>query len=202
MEIKIEKNSETTSQQDFVMSYFNAPITNKVPRCQVRLADVARAIKSELWREPTLGLRQIQDEALARSFKGGHFPYITPAGTFSYCNDQSVVSYSGLLCMDLDHIPYPDVEPLKQRLLADGRFITQMAFRSPSGCGLKWFVSIDLSMCSYRQWFTAVRNYLMATYGLDGQQVDAHTGNVSRACFLCHDPEVYLNPQRLSVSSH
>ena len=177
----------------FEMSFFRAPITNKVPCKTVTLLQVAQAIKSTWLESQTKVLRMIKDEAEARRYKGYNLPYITPAGTFSYCNDQSIISYSEVLCMDLDKIE--NVETLKQKLIADELFTTLMAFRSPSGNGLKWFLEIDLTKCSYRQWFEAVRNYLMSpAYGLTPKQADPCTRNESRACFLCHDPEVYVNP--------
>ncbi|MCR5512455.1 MAG: virulence protein E [Prevotella sp.] len=176
----------------FEMSVFNAPITNKVPLRTVTLLWVAEVIKSSCLEPQTQALRKITDEAKARAFKGSHFPYITPAGIFSYCNDQSLLKHSGVLCMDLDHVG--DVDGLKRKLIDDRLFQTLMIFRSPSGDGLKWFVRIDLQKCSHRQWFDAVRNYLMVTYGLSEKQVDPSVRNESRACFLCYDPEVYVNP--------
>ena len=168
----------------FEMSFFNAPITNKVPQRIVTLAEVANAIKSPWLETQTLALRQIADER--------------PAGVFSYCNDQSLVKHSGVLCMDLDHLE--DVNELKRRLIADSYFETLMAFRSPSGDGLKWFIRIDLAKCSHRQWFDAVRNYLMSpAYGLDPKQADPSVRNESRACFLCYDPEIYVNPTLLTI---
>lgn len=177
--------------KSFEMSYFNAPITNKVPSGTVMLKDVARLVSSN-WLEPqTRALRAIVDETEARNYKGRAFPYVTPAGTFTYCRDASLVSHSGLLCMDLDKID--DVDGLKRRLIADRLFRTKMVFRSPSGNGLKWFLAIDLAKCSHEQWFTAVRNYLMQEYGLSEKQADPAVRNVSRACYLCCDPEVYVN---------
>lgn len=97
--------------QMFEMSYFAAPITNKVPLKTLTLMDVARAIKTPWLALQTAELRKITDKAEARRFKGSHFPYITPAGVFSYCNDQSLVKHSGVLCMDLDDIE--DVNGIK-----------------------------------------------------------------------------------------
>ena len=177
----------------FEMSFFNAPITNKVPQATVSLSEVAEMVR-RAWLEPqTRALREIVDEGKARTYKGHNFPYVTPAGVFSYCSDQSLIKHSGVLCMDLDHVG--DVDGLKRKLIADPHFQTLMAFRSPSGDGLKWFIEIDLSKCSHRQWFDAVRNYLMATYGLSDKQADPSVRNESRACFLCYDPEVYVNPK-------
>ena len=174
------------------MSYFNPPITNKVPSRTASLGEVARIVRSLLWAPQTQQLRGITDKAAARSYKGGNFAYVTPAGVFSYCNDQSMVSHSGLLCVDLDHLK--DVDRMKQLLIEDAHFSTHFAFRSPSGDGLKWFLRIDLTKCDHQTWFKAVRNYLLATYkDLTGENVDAHVGNLSRACFLCYDPDAYLN---------
>lgn len=184
----------------FEMSFFNAPITNKVPQATVSLLEVAETVR-RAWLEPqTRALREIADEVKARTYKGYNFPYVTPAGVFSYCNDQSLIKHSGVLCMDMDHVD--DVDGLKRKLMADPHFQTLMAFRSPSGDGLKWFIEIDLSKCSHRQWFDAVRNYLMATYGLSDKQADPSVRNESRACFLCYDPEVYVNPKLHTGTDH
>ena len=184
-------------EKNYEMSFFCAPITNKVPLRTVTLIEVAKMVKS-LWLEPqTTALRKITSEAEAREFKGKNLPYVTPAGVFSYCNDQSLVKHSGVLCMDLDHID--DVDGLKHRLIKDSLFETLMAFRSPSGDGLKWFIKIDLTRCDHRQWFDAVRNYLMSMYGLSDKQADPSVRNESRACFLCYDPQVYVNPALLTV---
>lgn len=181
------------NKKKFEMSYFAAPITNKVPLGTVSLVEVGQVVKNPSLEPQTVALRAITDEAEARRYKGYHFPYVTPAGVFRYCNDQSLLCHSGVLCMDLDHIE--DVDGLKRRLIADGLFETLMVFRSPSGNGLKWFLKIDLTRCSHREWFDAVRNYLMSpAYGLSPKQADPSVRNESRACFLCYDPEVYVNP--------
>ena len=174
------------------MSYFNGPITNKVPLTTLSLAEVAAIIRSKELEPQTKALRLIKEHEEARNYKGSNFPYVTPAGVFSYCSDASLVRHSSVLCMELDHIE--DVDGLKQKLIADPHFKTLMAFRSPSGDGVKWFIEIDLTRCNHRQWFDAVRNYLMSLYGLSPKQADPSVRNESRACFLCYDPEVYVNP--------
>lgn len=46
----------------------------------------------------------------------------------------------------------------------------------------------------HRTWFNAVRNYLATTYHLDA---DPACVNVSRSCFLPHDPDCYIAPRLL-----
>ena len=174
------------------LSYFNAPITNKVPSRTVTLDEVARMVRSTMLGVQTQQLRTIREKAEARLYKGLNFPYVTISGVFSYCNDTSLVSHSGLLCIDLDGVE--DVEDLKRKLTTDGHFFTTLAFRSPSGNGVKWIIVIDLAKADHKTWFHAVRNYLLATYHeLTEKQVDRQCQNVSRACFLCYDPQAYVN---------
>ena len=178
--------------RSFEMSYFNPPITNKVPSRVVTLVEVAKTIRSAILGVQTQQLRAIKDKAEARLYKGLNLPYVTLSGVFSYCSDASLVSHSGLLCIDLDGVE--DVEGLKQRLIADGHFCTVLAFRSPSGNGLKWVIVIDLTTADHKTWFHAVRNYMLANYDeLTDKQVDRQCQNVSRACFLCYDPQAYVN---------
>lgn len=183
------------------LSYFNAPITNKVPSRTVTLAEVAQIIRSSQLGLQTQKLRTIRQKDEARLYKGCNFPYVTPSGVFSYCSDASLVNHSGLLCIDLDGVE--DVEGLKQRLIADGYFCTVLAFRSPSGNGLKWVIVIDLATADHKTWFHGVRNYLLANYdSLTPKMVDSQCQNVSRACFLCYDPLVYVNTDVTEPQQH
>ena len=176
------------------MSFFRKPITNKWPYEQpVSLFQVYRYVITRRYMPETEQLRTITDEDKARDFKGQNLDYVTPSGIFCYCSDNSLVTHSGILCMDLDHLDN-QVEEMFQRLKHEAMFQTLLLFRSPRGFGLKWFIHIDLTRCDHRTWFQAVRNYLMHTYHLEDRQVDKACGNPSRACYLCYDPKAYILP--------
>ena len=176
------------------MSFFKKPITNKRPEGQpVTLFQVWQYVRGRWAMPETAALRALTDKEEQRAYKNLHFDYVTPSGVFAYCNDASLIQHSELMCMDLDELG--DVETLKARLLADPLFETLLLFRSPRGNGLKWWIAIDLSKCDHKTWFTAVRNYLMFTYQLSETQVDKSCSNVSKACYLCHDPEAYLKTE-------
>lgn len=200
--------------EGYKLSFFKAPIWNKSPLRVVSLfwvwltvtmkwmllgvdpdRDVSLSSKTEC-------LRNLEGDDAQRQFKGKNFDYITPAGTFVYCDDKSLVEPSNMLCIDLDHLDddseamkwkvYP--EEMKQLLLKDpywGEKVLLM-FTSPRGHGLKVFVEIDLDKCDYATWFNAIRNYLMKTYGLGEKQVDSSVANISHACFISYDPDAYL----------
>ncbi len=174
------------------MSFFRKPITNKRPNGEpLSLFQVYQYVQCRRYAPETEALRAISDEHEAREYKGLHLDYVTPSGIFSYCSDQSLVSHTQVLCMDLDDLG-ERCDEIRQLLLRDPYFETLLLFRSPRGNGLKWFIHCDLTRCDHLTWFCAVRNYLMQTYRLSEKQVDNACKNVSRACYLCHDPEAYI----------
>ena len=182
-------------QDALEMSFFKKPITNKKPLRTVTLIQVYQAIRSHYYETVIRQLRSIVDKEGQRRFKAKNLDYITPSGVFSYGNDESLISHSGILCMDLDDIE--DVKELKEKLIDDIHFDTLLLFVSPCGNGLKWFIAIDLDVCNHKIWFTSVRNYLMATYGLTDKQVDKSCSNVSKACYMSYDPDAYINSELL-----
>lgn len=158
------------SQDALEMSFFKKPITNKKPLKTVNLLQVYQVIRSHYYETVVRLLRSIVDKEAQRRFKAKNLDYITPSGVFSYCNDESLISHSGVLCMDLDDVE--DTETLKQQLIDDTNFITFLLFSSPCGKGLKWFIAIDLDVCDHRTWFSLVCPQLS-----DGHiRIDRQTG--------------------------
>ena len=160
-----------------------------------------------------------RDLSAARAFKRTKFDYVTFSGTFTRRTDADLVAHSGYLCLDFDHLDQAEftensrvidgnsrsaeaslrskgacLTEVRRLLLSDPYFETLLLFVSPSGNGLKWVIPIDLEQCEHRTWFNAVRNYLAATYHLDA---DPACVNVSRSCFLPHDPDCYIAPRLL-----
>lgn len=175
-------------------SFFKAPVSNITPHSQTTLVQIFNAIKGNYYEERTSNLRAFADGKLARLYKAQHFDYCTFSGVFTTRNDKSLVKHSGLLCIDFDHLN--SVETLFKSLLQDDYFDTQLLFRSPSGDGLKWIIQInpplrDLGSFSHGEYFAAVANYIRQAYGVE---VDKSGRDLSRACFLPHDPNAYINP--------
>lgn len=171
-------------------SYFSKPVSNIYPKKKIDLVDLYNEIKGSRYIERTKKLREIEDVKEARKYKAAHFDYVTFSGTFSKRTDKELIEHSGLLTLDFDHIN--NVEELKNKLLSDEYFETELLFISPSGGGLKWVIPIDLEEVNHQEYFKAVANYIQSTYGLE---VDQSGKDISRACFLPYDPTVYLNPK-------
>ena len=183
-------NTKNINWQTF--SFYSLPISNTTPCKEFNLLDAYNYIVGHQAEHCTNTLRSITDKSYAKSYKTNNFNYCTFSGVFNKRDDKFLVKHSGLLCIDFDHLD--DVEETKRKLLNDAYFVTQLLFVSPSGDGLKWAVSIDLTEASHENWFNAISNYLMETYSL---KADPQCRNVSRACFLPHDPNCFINPQFL-----
>ncbi len=175
-----------------VFSYFNGPVTNVTPSRQVSLLEVYQIIKGNEFALCTSTLRNIPDPKEARKYKAQNFDYATFSGTFSKRNDANLQKHSGLLTIDFDHVE--DLPSLKAALLNDYYFETELLFVSPSGDGLKWVIPIDLTKAKHQDYFKAVANYVSHTYQLE---VDQSGKDISRACFLPHDSEIFINQKYL-----
>jgi hypothetical protein len=172
-----------------LFSFFKAPISNTKPHKAVSLLQIYNAIKGNYYKDRTQKLQAISDVGQARKFKAANFDYCTFSGVFTTRSDKALIKHSGLLCIDFDHLS--NIELLRNQLLQDEYFDTQLLFRSPSGNGLKWIISIDTAAATHGNYFAAVANYILQTYGV---AVDKSGRDISRACFLPHDPQVFINP--------
>jgi hypothetical protein len=172
-----------------LFSFFKAPVSNINPHSATTLRKVYNAIVGNYYKEQTQKLRAISDVQQARKYKAANFDYCTFSGVFTIRSDKALVKHSGLMCVDFDHLQKVDL--LRNQLLQDEYFDTQLLFVSPSGDGLKWIISIDTAATTHGDYFAAVANYISQTYGI---AVDKSGRDISRACFLPHDPQAFINP--------
>lgn len=170
-------------------SFFKAPVRNTIPHKSISLLDAYNYIVGDYAKQRTEKLRGIKDQKQARQYKASTFDYCTFSGMFQTRNDKALISHSGLLCIDFDHLKSVDL--LRKQLLQDEYFDTQMLFVSPSGDGLKWIIPIDTRQARHADYFAAVANYILQTYGVE---VDKSGRDISRACFLPNDPNAFINP--------
>lgn len=176
-----------------IFSFFPSPITNTKPSKDFTLLDTYYYIIGDTAKERTEKLRSFTDAKQSRIFKSANFDYCTFSGTFTTRTDKALINHSGLLCIDFDHVQNLDL--FRSQLLQDEYFETQMLFRSPSGDGLKWVIEIDISQISHADYLRAVGNYIFQTYGVE---IDKSGKDISRACFLPHDPNCFINPKYLN----
>lgn len=178
------------------VSMFAAGINNKEnqrPFIQASLKELFYWMTSEESYRLTHELRNLKDEKDQKAFKVENLPFVTFSGTFSYRNAKGLIEHSSLLCFDFDHLGGKDkLWEVRNKLEHDDTFDTILGFTSPRGDGYKWVIRIDLNRATHEEWYQAVCNYLAQKYDL---HPDPAPKSVASACFLCYDPNIYVDPK-------
>lgn len=188
------------------ISYFLPPITNKVPAREISTEDLFREITTS---EPLRNATQQVRDALARGDNGAYkslkthkLPLVTPAGVFSYAKTDALEVPSGLMVIDVDHLPSHEAAcQLRDRCFQDSWLRVELAFVSPSGLGVKLFIPYSVPVDAplgayYREYMELVWVYLRATYDVEP---DTSGTDLSRGCLLCHDSDARFRPYELVV---
>lgn len=183
--------------KEYIMSFFNAPVTNKIPAGVCSVAGLHAYISSDSHlEEMTQRVRSnVENDKAFRGKKQTLLPYVTPAGVFSYCREQCIVVPSGLFVIDIDHLTSTEEAAMwRDRLFADEVLQPDLAFVSPGAKGVKLFVSYRMSLTdtleqSFDNAVHTAWDYLEWKHGL---KADTANADMSRACFLAHDANCKL----------
>lgn len=163
-------------------SFFKSGIKNKIPNKEITLERAVQLIKSDTYKEDIVRLRTSTDDHIRAVVKKG-LDYFTFSGTFKKRLTDSLIKHSGLICLDFDDLH--DVAFTKEQIVLLP-WVTA-CFVSPSGNGLKVIVKINGD------------HHLAAFKALELEfvksiKVDPSGKDVTRACFVSWDPEIYFNP--------
>ena len=184
--------------KEYIMSFFNAPVTNKIPTCICSVAGLHTYISTnpqleELTHKVRAGLG---DKQAFRKNKQTLLPYVTPAGIFSYCKEQCMQVPSGLFVIDIDELASTEEAAMwRDRLFADESAAPRTFLCQPRKSGSKTFYPLShkpfLSVEeSFDNALHTAWEYLEWKYEL---KVDRANADLSRACFLSHDGEAKIN---------
>lgn len=184
----VPRNILSIEQNIPSLSFFQAPITNLSPQRDLSLPEVAERIAGDVYKHAIQQIRSAKTKKERSQIKKTELDYITFAGTFSKRADRSLLEYSNLMCFDLDDLENPD--DTKEKLKEIPGITTLLIFTSPSGNGLKWVVHHEGSVEDYGEYFGQVSGYLRDQLDIT---VDSSGSNLSRACFMSHDPNLYIN---------
>lgn len=108
---------------------------------------------------------------------------VTFAGTCEHRKIELMQSPSGYTCLDFDHVG-DKYDYMWGKFIKDE--YTLLAFRSPSGDGMKVIVKIPASWDTYRSSCNALKDYY-------GSEFLNHLTDPSRLCFLSYDPDAFFN---------
>ncbi len=180
-------------------SYFDGPIKNITPRpAPITLANLHRIITDPPPRLKALSaLVRTEYETHGKSRRYSEqkkrLDYFSVGGIFATRADDKVLLKSGLLVVDLDEMKGGAAQA-KDQLLTDVALSPALGllFVSPSGDGLKGVLAADPRIDRATN-YQRIARHLRRRYAW-GYTLDERTADLSRACFVCHDPDAYLNP--------
>lgn len=128
--------------------------------------------------------KQTQAAKDAASEPKKKLPAVLFSGTFSRRAASALTISSGLICVDLDELG-DRVEQVRDLIVSDPH--TLGAFISPTGTGLKVIFRVDPAK-PHLESFKAAERFVLEHFGLE---VDQACKDVSRMCFVSHDPECF-----------
>ncbi|HQG28275.1 MAG TPA: BT4734/BF3469 family protein, partial [Candidatus Ozemobacteraceae bacterium] len=165
-----------------------------VPAESVTVAEAVELIRSDRLKADIERLRGCLTAGNRAAYDQGKkdLPAVTWSGTFKARNKAGLVDPSGLLVVDLDHLG--DKMPAVRAALTIDPAVA-VCFTSPSGDGLKAVAAVSDSSDHGRAW-RAVADRVKAETGIEP---DPSGKDVSRLCFLSHDPNAYHNPAPVPV---
>ena len=210
---------------DKLISFYRPPITsNQVPESSpMTLRNVWEYIQGTRAKKRTEDLRKHLQEGNKAQYdqdKKRLLDFVTFGGVFSYRNTENLISPSGYLILDIDHVPLTgkDLLELETSLARDKELGVRLIFVSPSGDGLKIVVESLWGITDeaiYKREYFCLLGYIHEKYNLpfvikNGKKIvkDSKTGeekevdnyekilddttDITRTCFLCYDKESLL----------
>ncbi len=188
--------------KDYRMSYFDAPVRNRVPAGAVSVQQLhAMIVGDATLKRLTEEVRSAADYKLAKTTR---LPFVTPCGEFAVRKCEGLRRLSGVLPLDIDGLEsQADAEALRQRLFDDRYLEPVLCFVSPGGRGVKMLVPYDIDIKDFacmelgteqglnpalmaelvKGAITLAMDYVETVYG----SCDRSGSDVTRSCFLCHD---------------
>lgn len=177
-------------------SFYRAPVTNVSPVRSINILQLYNAIKSDFYAGVTTKLRSITDPKEKRKFKAKNFDHFTISGIFQQRNKSGVLNRTFYSIFDFDHLDDP--ESVKTILVNDPYISPDLAFVSPSGDGLKIAV-YDQDHSEHEKFYQLVADYIRIKHPDIYPFLDKSTRDISRTCFICHDPRAYCNKNILTL---
>lgn len=153
---------------------------------EAKLSEVLEAIKIGAYKNRIEELQKMNEEEYGKVKKS--LPHFTPCGTFSgNRNLENLVNYTGIIILDIDKT---GGDALKIKNSATENEYTLATFISPSGEGVKILVKTDATLDRHEEYFSSTADYFEEFLGV---AIDRSGKDITRACFISYDSELYYN---------
>lgn len=138
-------------------------------------------------RELVKAIRKEGDKSHRNELKK-ELPSICWSGEFNKRSDVSLVSHSGIICLDFDGYTKQKELLDDKKKFSKNKYVYAV-FISPSGRGLKVLVKIPKDPDNHVGYFLALEKHF------DSKYFDRTSKNLSRVCYESYDPLLYHNPE-------
>lgn len=192
-----EKNNITFN--DFADSKFTAVVggQDKVnPDKQINLIELISILSNSTIRKISAALRACKDPA-ARTKLKAKLPYFTPYGSFSYRNNNSILSYNkNILAVDIDNIP--DAEVLIVLNIIKSNKACILAYISAKGKGVKALIHVNYAnepdpIADHYNLLSTNSEYLNSILGISNWKLDKAQLKLSQPFFMFNADGLYYN---------
>ena len=176
---------------------FNFSFFNKLrdPKVTIKAIDMdkfdemVRSNEMKLLIEP---IRKEKDKKRRNQLKD-KLPLVTFSGVFESRRKSALIQHSGLICLDIDDIPYTN--ELKDRLKEEEYVL--YCCKSPSGNGLKVIIKIEATNdAEHLLFFKALELHFKKMK----ITIDKACSDVSRACFVTYDATAFYNIEATTLT--
>ncbi|MBA6152401.1 HRDC domain-containing protein [Gelidibacter maritimus] len=168
-------------------SFYNNLLSAKEPDNEFDINQLIEVIRYGYIKNEIHSLRGLNDKQEKNRLKQSKLPCVTLSGTFEKRSKQYLQEHSGLIQIDIDDLE--DYDSVFNTLISDE--FTFVAFRSPSGNGIKLVVKINPSIDTHLEQFLSLEKYYLDEYNI---KIDSACKDIARCMLLSYDPNIYCNP--------
>ena len=152
------------------------------------IGDILQQIRAGKYAGQIARLRAEQDPAKAAKLKKALPAFTASCTTNGGHKLTDARAHSGLLQGDIDKIGGEKAELLREALRKEPCVFA--AWISPSGDGLKLLIRVEADLGSHAASFATAKKHFLDCYQIE---LDSHCKDVSRLCFVSHDPQLWIN---------
>lgn len=170
------------------VTLFSNAITPKNPKITDH-EEIIQGIRDGRWKHLIEKLNSfVYDSEEQKKYKRTMLTGVVWQGEFDYRNDENILVHSGLVAIDIDHLP-PDELIRYSDLIRKNKY-THVMFISPRRDGLKIIIKIPKDIEHHKEYVEAIGEQ----YRQHATKYYDHFDDLSRLCFVSYDPDIYYNP--------
>jgi hypothetical protein len=170
---------------DLTISYFNN-VSHTKQGMSLSFTDFLDKVRDGYWQDQILNYRTNKTQENKRAL-----PLVTISGLFKERNNNSLITHSGLIAIDIDGLK--NLNDVRELICCDNHFYA--TFVSCGGSGLCAIAKIDPKL--HLESFHFLSKYLYEKYGII--EVDESCKDISRARFVSYDPDLFINKDAIKI---